>query len=265
MTNLSPLVVFLSGAGGGTPDFSVFRYGAEDATRFEIIPYPNWERYVSDGFSAEVLIADLVEEIAKRVPQGPIRIIGLSIGGHFGYGAAIRLEAIGREVAGFCAIDTFMIASSKPSEGWKRRAFAQGLELLRGRRFGEFMLFLRSKFWRGLLRLVGGRLPSLLQGLSTSGGLPLGIDSIFEGELNMRLLIREAAPWIASLDRAPVPLKAPAVLLRTGPASNDELSWRRRCPDIKIYEIPGRHDTLFEAENIANLREVFITATRDWR
>jgi thioesterase domain-containing protein len=100
MTDLSSPVVFLSGAGGGAPDLSVFREGPEDATRFDVISYPGWKRYASEGFSAEILIADLVNEIAKRVPEGPIRIIGHSIGGHFGYAAALRLEAMGREIAG---------------------------------------------------------------------------------------------------------------------------------------------------------------------
>jgi thioesterase domain-containing protein len=235
--------------------------------RFEVINYPGWKRIVADGFSAEVLIDDLAQEIATRVPRAPIHIVAFSIGGHFGYAAALRLQSMGREIAGFCAIDTFMIVSSKPSAGWKGRVLAQGLELLRRRRFSEFARYLRSKFWRAVGRLAGRRLPGLLKGLYSSNRMPSlsAIDPMFEKDITMRLLIDAVAPWIASLDREPVPLKAPAVLLRTGSTSNDDLSWRRRCPDIEIYEIPGQHHTLFEAENIANLREVFITATRDWR
>ena len=112
MTDSSSPVIFLSGAGGGAPDLNVFRQHPDDTTSFEVISYPGWKRYVADGFSAQVLIADLTEKIAARVPQGPIRIVGLSIGGHFGYAAALRLQSMGREIAGFCAIDTFMIASA---------------------------------------------------------------------------------------------------------------------------------------------------------
>jgi thioesterase domain-containing protein len=267
MTDLSSAVVFLSGAGGGAPDLNVFREGPEDTTRFEVVSYPGWERCASDGFSAETLIVDLVEQIATRVPQGPIRIVGLSIGGHFGYAAALRLKAMGREIAGFCAIDTFMIASSKPSAGWKGRALAQGLELLRGWRFGEFARFLRSKFWRALVRLAGRRLPGLLRGFSSSGRPPLlsAFDPVFEEELSMRLLIDPAAPWIASLDREPVGLEAPAILLRTNLTAGDDAAWRRRCSNIEIFELPGQHHNLFEAENIASLRVAFLTATRNWR
>jgi thioesterase domain-containing protein len=267
MTDPSPAVIYFSGAGGGAPDLNVFREGAHDKTRFEVIGYPGWKRYVADGFSAEVLIAHLVEEIATRVPRGPIRIVGNSIGGHFGYAAALRLQSMGREIAGLCAIDTFMIASSKPAAGWKGRAFGQGLELLRGGRFGEFARFLRSKFWRGIVRLVVSRLPTLLKRFSSSRRLPSvsTFDSIFEEELSMRLLIREVAPWIASLDREPVALEAPAVLIRTVVTASDDAAWRRRCPNIEIFEIPGQHHTLFEAENIGSLREAFLTATGDWR
>ena len=214
---------------------------------------------VAEGFSAEGLIADLAEQIVTKVPRGPIRIVGLSIGGHFGYAAALRLQAMGREIAGLCAIDSFMIVSSEPSAGWQGRALAEGLELLRGRRFGEFTRFLRSKFWRALLRLAGGRLPRLLQGFSSSGKLPSvsGLDPIFEEELRMRLLVRETAPWIASLDREPVALKAPTVLLRTGVTAGDDDAWRRRCPNIEIFEITGQHHTLFEAENSAHCARPF--------
>jgi len=260
-------IVFLSGAGGGAPDLGVFKVASDDTTRFEVVAYPGWKRYVSDGFSMEALIADLADEIAARIPRGRIRIVGLSIGGHFGYAIALRLQEMGRDIGGFCAIDTFMIASSKPSAGWKGRALSEIEELIRQRRFGDFGRFLRSRFWRALARLAGDRLPSLLRRLARSrlsrSGL-FAIDPIFEEELSMRLLIGAAAPWIASLDRKPVPLTARAVLLRTMLSDSDDAAWRRRCPGIAIVEISGRHHSLFEPENVASLHRAFVSATHDW-
>lgn len=266
MESSSP-VLFLSGAGGGAPDLEVFREGVEDMTRFEVIGYPGWKRYVADDFSAEVLIAELAAQIVAKVPHGPIRIVGLSIGGHFGYAIGLHLQAKGREIAGVCAIDSFMIASSEPSAGWKGRALEQGFELIRQRRIGEFARFLRSKFWRALVRLAGGRLPGLLRGFASSRWLPSvsTFDPMFEEELSMRLLVREVAPWLGSLDREPVALKAPAILLRTPLTAGDDAAWRRRCPNIEIVEIPGQHHTLFEPEHSGSLREAFFAATRDWR
>ena len=258
-------IIVLSGAGGGAPNLAELT-GSPDSC-FETIGYPGWQRYVADGFSAENFIGELATQIEARVPRGPIGIVGLSIGGHFGYAAALCLKARGREIAGLCAIDTFMIASSKPSAGWKGRALAQGWELIRKRRIREFVLFMRSKFWRALLRFSGNRLPSLLRRSSLFRRLPsvTMLDPVLEEELSMRLLIREVAPWIASLDREPIALEAPATLLRTEFTANDDAAWRRRCPDIEIREITGQHHTLFEPENIGSLREAFITATSAWR
>jgi thioesterase domain-containing protein len=266
MRNSSAPVIFLSGAGGGAPDFSVFRDVDEDMPRFEPIVYPGWKRYVADGFSADVLIEDLVQLISAKVPSGPIRIVGLSIGGHFGYAVALRLQEMGREIGGFCAIDAFMIASSKPSARWKGRALAQVVELVRRRRFGEFIRFLRSRFWRALARLAGGRLPGLLSRLvSSSRSQALSaLDPIFEEELSMRLLIETAAPWIASLDQKPIALRTPAILLRTTLTESDDAVWRSRCPNIKILEIPGQHHNLFDSENVGSLRKAFVAATYDW-
>ena len=82
MTDSSSPIIFLSGAGGGAPDLDLFGASVEDMTRFEVISYPGWERYAADGFSAHILIADLVAQIAARVetisgverPRGSARL-----------------------------------------------------------------------------------------------------------------------------------------------------------------------------------------------
>ena len=87
--------------------------------RFDTISYPGWQAYVANGFSAEALIEDLAAQIATRVPQEPIRIVGYSIGGHLAYAVALHLQASGREIEGFCAIDAFMVDSSAPGPAGK--------------------------------------------------------------------------------------------------------------------------------------------------
>jgi thioesterase domain-containing protein len=260
-------IFVVPGAGGGAPDLALFRAGADDKTRIEAIRYPGWPRYIEDGFTTHVLIADLAAQITARVPQGPIRIIGISIGGHFGYAIALHLQAGGREIAGFCAIDTFMISSAAPSPGWKGRALMRGSELLRKQRFSALVNFLRSLFWRAQLRLAGRHLPGLLRVLAIYRLLPriFTFAQMLEGEVSMRLLIRHAVPWIASLDREPVALNAPAILFRTRLTARDDTAWCRRCPGIKIIEIPGNHETIFEPENVRSLHESYIAATRGWR
>jgi thioesterase domain-containing protein len=263
----STLVFYLSGAGGGKLDFDVFREGVDDQTRFEVIGYPGWRRYVSDRYSAEVLIAELAAQIDAKVQGVPIRLIGLSIGGHFAYAIGLRLQAMGREIAGLCAIDSFMFASSNPSVGWKGRALAEVVEIVRRGRPLEFVRFLRSRFWRALVRLAGSRLEGLLRKMSSANGMNIlsAVDPILEEELSMRLLIKLTAPWIASLDQQPVELNTQAVLLRTDRTASSDAAWRRRCPHIEIAEIPGKHHNLFEPENLGSLREAFLRATNSWR
>jgi thioesterase domain-containing protein len=265
--NLSIPIIFLSGAGGGSPDLNVFRKGVDDATNFEVIGYPDWQQCTADGFSPAVLIEDIAAQIVSKIPHGPIRIVGLSLGGHLGYALGVHFQANGREIAGLCAIDSFMFASSEPSAGWKGRALEEGFELLRKRRVAEFGSFVRSKFWRAMVRLAGSRLPGLVRKLSSSSRLPtiFAFDPTAEKELSMRLLVRELAPWLGSVDREPVALRAPSILLRTPLTSGDDDAWRRRCPSLEILEIKGQHHSLFEPEYIDSLREAFLTGTRHWR
>lgn len=259
-------VILLPGAGGVAPDPAAFSVSPVDPARFATIAYPGWRRYVETGFSAQHLIAELAATIASLAPHGPIRLVGTSIGGHFGYAAALLLQKMGREVSGFCAIDSFMISSSDPSGGWKGRALAEAWGLVRERRAGEFLRFARSKFWRALFRLAGHNLPNGLRRLAASkrSSLAWAFDPLFEQELSMRLLLRETAPYIASLDREPIALTAPAILIRTRGTAADDPAWRRRCPNLEIFEIPGNHHSLFEPENIGALRGTFIAATRHW-
>jgi len=267
MTGIASPTVVLPGAGGGSAELAAFGAAPAEASSFQTIDYPGWRRYIANDFTPDVLLSELTTRIASEVPHGSIRIVGNSIGGHFGYAAALRLQAMGREVSGFCAIDTFMISSSGPSEGWKGRALTQALELLREGRLGQFFRFARSKFWRALLRLAGNRLPSLLTRLGSTERLPFiwALDPVFEEELSMRLLIRKTAPYIASLDHQPAPLRVPSVLIRTLLTAGDDPAWRRRCPNIKIFEIPGAHHSLFEPKNIGSLRDAFLAATSEWR
>jgi thioesterase domain-containing protein len=266
MSNTVCLFVYLPGAGAGEADLTMLRGSLGNTFQFEMVDYPGWRRYVDPGFSAKLLVAELAEQISAKVPQDPILIAGASLGGHFAYAAALQLQRMGREIGGLCAIDTFMIASSGPSEGWQSRALDQLLDILRKGRLGKFTRFARSRFWRAVFRLAGGRLTNLVRASAPSGRLPwpLAMDPIAEEELSMRLLLRAVAPWVASLDRDPVALNAPAILLRTPSTAGDDAAWRYRCPNMKIVEIPGQHLALYEPENIGSLRDAFITATREW-
>ena len=258
--------LILLGVGNNAVDPAFFCSSAEHAARFQTIRYPGWRRYVETGFSADKLIEHLAAQIALRAPEGPIRIIGISIGGHLGYAAALNLQASGREIGGFCAIDTLTTTPTSPVAGWQGRALREGVGLLRDRRLDEFGRFLRSRFWNALLRLPGARLASVIRRIAPSDRLPwiLGADPIFGQELSMRLLIQKVAPWTALLDREPITLRAPAVFFRTYSNAEADSLWRRRCPGINIVELPGDLHYPFNDSDPSSFREIFAIGTNEW-
>jgi thioesterase domain-containing protein len=221
---------------------------------------------VDAGFSLHSLAEELAGQIEHLIPDGPIRIIGISIGAHIGYAAALRLQAAGREISGFCAVDAFMVHSAAPSPGWLMRALELGSRLIRENRPTDFAKFVRSRLWRAILRLSQDRLVRALRA-EQSGWVQriLAIDPLFERETSMRLLIRSIAPGITALDREPIALNTPAVLLRTGLTAQFDECWRRRCPRLKILQIPGNHETMFEPQNGPAFTEAFGKVTREWR
>jgi thioesterase domain-containing protein len=272
MNRVPPTVVFFPGGGGGWPELpydpslfglgELFKRKEDDAIRFEPIQYPDWRQFVADGFSADVFLSQLVEQIVARVPHGRVWIVGFSLGGHFGYACALRLQAIGREIAGFCAIDAYMMTSSEPRPGWKRRHLEEARRLWDDRRFSDLALFVRKRFWRVQLRLF----PPLLRFLARSerGRALAALDPVLDHELRMRVFIGGVAPWIGSLDRDPVAINAPAALLRTQEMAGDDVAWRRRCPNIEIVEIDGDHTTWLDPENAGSFRKAFAAATHNW-
>jgi thioesterase domain-containing protein len=266
MKDPTPVIV-LSGAGGGSPDLTAFRLGFSETTRFEILDYPGWRRYVEIEFSLQSLADDLASQIENLIPEGPIRIIGISIGAHIGYAAALRLQAADREISGFCAVDAFMVHSAAPSSGWLIRALELCSRLIREKRLVDLAKFVRSRLWRTLLRLSQERLVSILRKAKRSDWPPhiLAIDPLFEHELNMRLLIRSIAPGIAALDFEPFVLKTPVVLVRTELNADSDEGWQRRCARLKVLQIPGNHETMFEPQNIAAFGEAFGEVTREWQ
>lgn len=258
--------VFLAGSGGGFPDVSQLRTGPEDRSRFETIDYPGWKRYVQPHFKPELLISDLSAEIESRVPSGPIRIVGISMGGHFGYLVALDLQARGRQIEGLCAIDSFIVTTAAPTPGWGNRALAEFLGTVRRRKLGNLYILCRSKFWRAMLRATGDMLPALLRRASELGWAVRFVeaDPILKRELDIRTMARQCAPWLARIDEAPSPLSIKTALLRTRNHADSDSMWRARCPNLEVHEIEGSHETLFEAENVGGLRKAFVKASLDW-
>ncbi|MGN6460947.1 MAG: thioesterase domain-containing protein, partial [Pseudolabrys sp.] len=111
-------IILLPGANGHVPDCALFCADPSDRDRFVTLRYPSWQTYADAGLTAEALADALVAEIVHRIPQMPVELLGVSIGGHFAYATALRLERLGRTVAGLCVIDSGAITATR-SVHWK--------------------------------------------------------------------------------------------------------------------------------------------------
>lgn len=266
MNSLNPIIV-LPGANSKGPGRDFFAEGPDDPCQYRTLGYPGWQQMLTDDFSASSLVEGLVAEISDIVPRGPIRIIGISLGGHLGYAAALKLQSQGREIGTLCAVNSFMVNSAAPRSGWQQRALQLGLGLLRKRRIGDFANFIRARVWRTMLRLGEGDPRKLLSrsGLARRLVSQFAREPMFEEELSMRIRLAETAPWVGTLDVNPVALMAPAILFRTAETAVCDPAWQHRCPKISIIEMPGTHQTWFHLENHATFRKQFLAATQEWR
>jgi len=255
--------VVLSGAGGGVPNLDAFAATPAEAARFAPVVYPGWRRYVDENFSAQALVHEIADEIAGW--GGRVAILGVSLGGHLGYAVALELQGRGVEVAGLCAVDSFLVSSAEARPGSAGRHLARLRALAQGGSLGRLGTQARSLFWRALLRLAGSRAALLVRRRRGLFRAVCAADPAFENELSMRLLMLATAPWLGELDRDPVPLPVSAAHLRTAGVAGSDRVWRARCPNIAIVEIPGSHDNMLDPENFADMRRVFASATRDWR
>ena len=257
-------IVVLSGAGGGVPDLRAFAATPAEVARFAPVVYPGWRRYTDEGFSAQVLIRDLAEEIAGWRER--VAILGVSLGGHLGYAVALKLQSLGVEVIGLCAVDSFLISSADIRPGSTRRNLAHLRTLARSGSLGRLGTQGRTLFWRALLRMAGDRATPLLRRWRDSSlfRAACAVDPALEKELCMRLLMRATAPWLREVNRNPEPLQIHAAHLRTASAASSDGAWRARCPNIDIVEIPGDHDGLLDPENFTSMRRAFASAMRGW-
>ena len=195
------------------------------------------------------------------VPTGPVRLIGISLGGHLAFEVARRLQAVGREIGGLCVVDAFFGGPPVPPGERLRR------ELGRAMADGRLAGYLTMQVVRRALPLWARLMRSRWQRHARAGTNPwdLPAGSLLEYELSMRLLLRLTAllPTLQGSDLTP--LDAPALLLRTTDNVHDDAAWRQRCPNLQIAELPGDHHTLNSAATVGAIRRLLQQQTDAWR
>jgi thioesterase domain-containing protein len=238
--------------------------GFGGSTRFQRISYPSWRWYTDHDPSLAALVDELVRQIEITVPEGPIAILGFSIGGHFGYLTALKLQEARRQITAFCAVDALRVHSAAASPGWLGRAAKKCMGLISKRQFADLLIVFRSRFWRTLLRLCQGRLLTIARAVDAAGVLKIlfHTDPLLVDELKMRLLIQTTAPGLAAIDSEPQALATPTILLRTATGNKSDEYWSRRCPTLYVCEVPGDHETMLEQQNWEAAVQLFHAMVR---
>jgi thioesterase domain-containing protein len=254
--------IYLPGADNNPQVLAAFARGLDDYS-FLYVGYPGWRRYAARDFTFEQLAHELAIEINERVPSGPIRIVGCSIGGHLGYAAALHLQSMGRKVIALCTIDSYITPQKRlvESNGSRKPGVLNRVfDLLRAGNLSDLSIFIETRFLRALFR-SGGRY--LIKAGSYIPRRNHVTDStLLQYEWSMHLLLQRMRPWSAKVNHSPVALHIPVAALRTSMSAIDDETWRQRCPEITFHEILGFHDDLLTPEFIAGVRDCFANSAQ---
>ena len=110
-----PVVFVLPGL-AGDQDPVLEGFWGPTRSVFDLVPiaYLDWTDLIAARCDGEALARHVNQQIKSRVPQGPIRMAGYSIGGHLAYSTAAELEAQGFTVNSVVILDAPLHLDAAP-------------------------------------------------------------------------------------------------------------------------------------------------------
>jgi thioesterase domain-containing protein len=253
-----PIVFILPGLGGiEDPALEVF-WGPTRST-LDLVPvtYLDWTDLVAAGCDGNVLANYVARQIESRMPQGPIRMAGYSIGGHLAFSTASGLQAQGRTASSVVILDApLRLGAAYQSLRVKLRERLKSLNPF------KFRDTLASVFAKVLTR---ERSRPLLHRLSRyrHTPLPFHFERYLHHKITMQLVLRIHPHWWQTLLRESPSIEAPTYLFRSedhDPAQGEDLGWAAHCLNLKVIAAVGTHSTMLAPPNSEPLRAAFVEA-----
>ncbi len=261
---MKPILFFFPGAG---PPGDVAETLGRLFPEVEVVgvAYPGWWNLTDPERAMDHLLDGVKCQVSARASDGPMLIVGYSLGVQIGWGFAHGFQRAGGTVAFFGAINGRVVTTDKPRQQWQRQAVREfASDLLRGnvRAVGAFI---SSRFSRLLQRTAGGDLPRMAGCWARRGRLPwlLSRDPVFETELNMRLLIGAAVPWTQKMESELPPLECPSLLVRGPDDAAFDGRWGSLCTRLEIKAVTGTHLAILQPPHFHEVVGLIKAAARE--
>jgi nonribosomal peptide synthetase DhbF len=263
-----PTLFLLPGLGGDVPQLVRFRMEWEGIARIVSLDFPNWTELLASDTGIHALLDHCLRRLLEVQPDGPVWLLGYSLGGNLAHAIALHLAAQGREVAFVGLLDSdahpplsnilaaeLQAGVSPLKEGWlllqdfgrvlraiPQRNLSQAVALMLARR-------LTTPWARPLLASAARHYPL---------PLPLKLSYHLDAYLNEARHVAAMQAWCTVGRDTAMPLAIPAFLFRSEshqPGDAVDLGWQPYFPLLTVTHLPGDHKTMFDPPHLKTLFE----------
>jgi thioesterase domain-containing protein/acyl carrier protein len=237
-------LIFLFPAGGGHMGPGLIRFREQCATtlNFEIVRSGDWRDWIKHDFDFDKLATRACSHIETIQAEGPVRLVGYSLGGPLAYVSALTLSRSGRRVEFVGLLDSGVRMRGKNIHNKGAR-----VRLVRA-------------LWRQCRGPVEQR--KLLMLLAQNDVLFRGAGGVvLNNYLRMLLFAELWGNWFAQNGRSQR-LDSPVLLFRADRPGPPDRGWKDCCSDLTVIPVAGDHITMFDAEHLEGLVTRFVTAVQ---
>jgi amino acid adenylation domain-containing protein len=261
-----PTIFLLPGRGGDEPRLVRFRMEWEGVARIVPLEYPDWTQLLDRDGGMEILVRHFLRRIEEELPDGPVWLLGYSMGGNCAHAIALHLVEIGRQVAFLGLLDAAATPSSSEVLSAQLQHGATPIqEALHVAK--DIARMVRAIPQKALTQVVALTLvrrltsPWARPALSIvaryrHARLPLRFSYHLHFYFNEARRVAAVSSWHRAVSEAPVPLSIPAFLFRSESHLSGEpadLGWERHFARVEVLNLPGTHETMFEPPHLRTL------------